>query len=197
MSKTVQAIILGVGVALVFGLGFGFVMGLDGQDHTASATIGGLGAGVVAAYLFGNLAGNRRIANASSVEKTAALGRAPPPGKALLFLYREGFVAKLMGLNIIVDGKPVAQLKSPRFTCIVVPAGTHIVTASFGGLGGTQTLKAECSIETPADGVAAVKMSAQITLTKGGIQLDPQPDVAAVKTRLAGMSMTPPDLAEL
>jgi hypothetical protein len=112
---------LGVVVALVVGLGFGFVMGLDGQDHTASATIGGLGAGVVAAYLFGNLAGNRRIASASSAEKTAALSRTPPPGKALLFLYREGFVAKLAGLNLMVDGKPVAQLKSPRFTCIVVP----------------------------------------------------------------------------
>src|ERR1700722_1963140 len=97
MSKTLQVVILGVVVALVVGLGFGFVMGLDGQDHTASATMGGLGAGVVAAYLFGNLAGNRRIANASGDEKSAALSRTPPPGKALLFLYREGFVAKLAG----------------------------------------------------------------------------------------------------
>jgi hypothetical protein len=197
MSKTVQAGILGVVVALVVGLGFGFVMGLDGQSHTGSAAIGGLGAGVVAAYLFGNLAGNRRIANASSADKTTALDRAPPPGKALLFLYRDGFVAKLAGLNISVDGKPVAQLKSPRFTCIVVPAGTHVIAASFGGLAGAQSLKGECPIEAPADGAAAVKLSAQITMTKGGIGLEPQADVAAVKARLAGMPMTPPDLAEL
>jgi hypothetical protein len=40
-------------------------------------------------------------------------------------------------------------------------------------------------------------MTAQLTMTKGGIKLEPQADVAAVKLRLAGMPMTPPDLAEL
>jgi hypothetical protein len=197
MSKTVQTVILGVVVALVVGLGFGFVMGLDGRDHTFSATTGGLGAGVVAAYLFGNLAGNRRIANAGGAEKSAALSRSPPPGKALLFLYREGFVAKLAGLNVTVDGKPVAQLKSPRFTCVVVPAGTHTVAASFGGAAGAQSQMAECSLEAPADGGAAVRMTAHVTVTMGGIQLEPQADLAAVKLRLAGMPMTPPDLAEI
>jgi len=197
MSKTVQAVILGVVVALVAGLGFGFVMGLDGENHTGTATMAGLGAGVVAAYLFGNLSGNRRIANASSADKSAALSRSPPPGKALLFLFREGFVAKLAGLNIMVDGKPVAQLKSPRFTCIVVPAGTHAIAARFGGLAGAQSLMGECSLEAPADGAVAVRMAAQLTMTKGGVQLEPQTDLAAVKTRLAGMPMTPPDLAEI
>jgi hypothetical protein len=197
MSKTVQAAILGAVVALVVGLGFGFVMGLDGENHTGTATMGGLGAGVVAAYLFGNLAGNRRIANASGAEKGAALGRQPPPGKALLFLYREGFVAKLAGLNITVDGKPVAQLKSPRFTCIVVPAGPHAISAKFGGLAGAQSLMGECAVDAPADGAAAVRMTALVSLTKGGIKLEPQADLAAVRQRLAGMPMTPPDLAEL
>jgi hypothetical protein len=197
MSKTVQAVILGFVVALVAGLGFGFVMGLDGENHTGTATMGGLGAGVVAAYLFGNLAGNRRIANASSAEKSAALSRPPPPGKALIFLYREGFVAKLAGLNIMIDGKPVAQLKSPRFTCVVVPAGPHTVSAKFGGLAGAQSLMGECALDAPTDGAAAVRMTAQLTMTKGGIKLEPQADVAAVKLRLAGMPMTPPDLAEL
>jgi hypothetical protein len=197
MSKTVQVIILGVVVALVVGLGFGFVMGLDGQDHTGSATMGGLGAGVVAAYLFGNLSGTRRIASASSAEKTTALSRSPPPGKALLFLYREGFVAKLAGLNLMVDGKPVAQLKSPRFTCIVVPAGPHAISASFGGLAGAQSVMGECSLDAPVDGAAAVRMTALVSITKGGIKLEPQADLAAVKARLAGMPMTPPDLAEI
>jgi hypothetical protein len=197
MSKTVQAIVLGVAVALVAGLAFGFLLGLDGEDHTATATVSGLGAGVVAAYIFGNLAGNRRIANASNAEKSTALSRVPPPGKSLLFLYREGFVAKLAGLNITVDGKPVAQLKSPRFTCVVVPAGTHAVAAKFGGLAGAQSLMGECSLQAPADGAAAVRMTAHLTMTKGGIELEPQADVGVVRQRLSGMPMTPPDLAEL
>jgi hypothetical protein len=100
-------------------------------------------------------------------------------------------------LTVMVDGKPVAQLKSPRFTCIVVPAGTRAISAKFGGLAGAQSLMGECSIEAPADGAAAVKITAQITMTKGGIELEPQSDLAAAKARLAGMPMTPPDLAEI
>jgi hypothetical protein len=42
-----------------------------------------------------------------------------------------------------------------------------------------------------------VKITACITMTKGGIDLEPQADLAAAKARLAGMPMTPPDLADL
>ncbi len=79
----------------------------------------------------------------------------------------------------------------------MVPAGTHAVSARFGGLAGAQSLTGECTLEAPADGAAAVRMSAQVSMTKGGIKLEPLADVAAVKLRLAGMPMTPPDLAEI
>jgi hypothetical protein len=197
MSKTVQAVILGCVVALIAGVGFGFLLGLDGQNHTFMAGMSGAGAGIFAAYIFGNLAGNRRIANASDAEKTTALSRQPPPGKALVFLDREGFVAKLAGLNITIDGKPVAQLKSPRFTCVVVPAGAHAISAKFGGLAGAQSLMGECSLDAPADGAAAVRMTTRMTMTRNGVDLQPQADMAAVRVSLAAMPMTPPDLAEI
>ena len=132
-----------------------------------------------------------------ATDKAAALSREPPPGKALLFVYREGFVAKLAGLNIAVDEKPVAQLKSPRFTCIVVPAGPHGVSAKFGGLAGAQSLMGECRLDAPADGVAAVRIGVRMTMGRNGIDLEPQADMAGVRARLAGMPMTPPDPAEL
>ena len=130
MTKTAQAIILGVVVALVVSIGLGLLLSLDGNSHGVLATFTGAGAGVFSAYIFGNLAGNRRIANAGEADKRDALDRDPPEGKAILFIYREGFVAMLAGLNVMVDGQPVAQLKSPRFTAIVVPAGAHTVSAS-------------------------------------------------------------------
>jgi hypothetical protein len=55
----------------------------------------------------------------------------------------------------------------------------------------------ECSLDAPADGAAAVKITAHITMTRGGIELESQADFAAAKARLAGMPMTPPDLAEI
>ena len=44
------------------------------------------------------------MAKASDAEKQAALQMQPPPGKAVIYVYREGFVAKLAGLNLQVDG---------------------------------------------------------------------------------------------
>ena len=46
-------------------------------------------------YIFANLAGNRKVATVEGGEKDAALQLQPPPGKALLVVFREGFVAKL------------------------------------------------------------------------------------------------------
>jgi hypothetical protein len=198
MSKTVQTIIVGFVVALIVSIGFGFVDSLQGENHAGGASLGGIGAGVAAAYLFYALSGNRRIASASNADKRAALDRAPPPGKALLFLYREGYIAKLVGLNLTVDGKPVGQLKSPRFTCVVVNPGAHEITCQFGAQIGGPAQTGHCSVDAPADGALAVRITAHIALTKGsGVQLEPQADVAAAKARMAGMPMTPPDLAEV
>jgi hypothetical protein len=197
MSKTVQAIILGFVVALVVGFGMWFLLGLDGEDHTVRASLTGAFAGIGAAYLFGNLSGNRKIANASDADKRAALGRQPPPGKALVFLYREGFVAKLAGLNIVIDDKPVAQLKSPRFTAVVVPAGDHAILAKFGGLAGSQSQEGEFSVHAPADGAIAVKMTIRIGVLKGGVAFALDPDLAEARSRMQRMPMTPPDLAEI
>ena len=197
MTKTAQAIILGVVVALVVSIGMGVLLSLNGIDPGGLATITGAGAGVFSAYIFGNLAGNRRIANAGEAEKRATLDREPPAERAVLFIYREGFVAKLAGLNIVVDGQPVAQLKSPRFTAVVVGAGSHTVSAGFGGLAGAQSKPGECTIEAPPGGRAAVRIGIAMGALKGGVALTPQTDLAAVRARLLGMPMTPPDLAEL
>lgn len=197
MSKTLQAVILGCVVALVVSTGGGILLGLGGEPQPFGATTAGVGLGLLSAFVFANLSGNRRIANASDADKAVALSRQPPPGKALVFLYREGYVAKLAGMNVSIDAKPVAQLKSPRFTCIVVPAGHHVISAKFGGLVSAQSLMGECALDVGADSAAAVRIGVRMTIGRNGIDLEPQADVAAARAHLAGMPMTPPDLAEI
>lgn len=197
MSKTLQAVILGCVVALVVSTAGGLLLGMVGDANPFGGVTAGVGIGLLSAFVFANLSGNRRIANASDADKAAALGRQPPPGKALIFLYREGYVARLAGMNLTIDEKPVAQLKSPRFTCVVVPAGHHVISAKFGGMVSAQSLVGDCALDLAADSVAAVRIGVRMTFGRNGVDMQPQADVAAVRSHLAGMPMTPPDLAEL
>jgi hypothetical protein len=192
MSKTTKMILVGVGVAVVLVILFNVALSLDGENHLGTALTGGVGGGIAAAFIYGGLLGNRKIANASDGEKKAALDRQPPAGKGLLYVYREGFAAKLAGLNISVDGTAVAQLKSPRFTCVVVGPGVHTLTAAFGGVAAVKA--SECQVAVAADGAAAVRIGFNMV---SGLSLTPQTDMAAAKQKLAGMPMTPPDLGEV
>jgi hypothetical protein len=197
MSKYLPAIITGFVVALIVGFGVGFLLSSLGAPDFRLALMTGAGAGVVTAYVRANLAGNRKLSNASEADKRAALGRTPPTGKALVFLYREGFVAKLAGLNLALDGREVVQLQAPRFTCVAVPEGSHTLTAVFGGFAGAQSNPSELKFDAPRDGAVAVRITMAFGMVKGGITLTLQPDLAQAKLAMASMAMTPADVAEL
>src|SRR5262249_31353229 len=146
---------------------------------------GGVFAGSLTAYLMANLAGNRKIANASDTDKRTALARTPPAGKALVFLYREGFVAKLAGMNLGIDGHAVPQLKSPRFTCVVVSAGKPTLKASFGGLAGPQNRTTELEITAAPDSVIAARFTVGLGVVQNKPAITVMPDTAAVLQTLA------------
>ena len=188
--KYVRAIVIGFAVALVTGVALNVLL------HGTGRWIA-IFAGVMTAYLLSNLAGNRKIADASDADKRAALERRPPSGKALVYLYREGFVAKLAGLDLKIDGRPVAQLKSPRFTCVAVPAGSHVISGRFGGLAGAQSKFSELTIQAPADGVVCVRIGVSMGLLQGSLQMTVAADTAAAMRTLATLPMTPADVAEL
>src|ERR1035438_2173541 len=103
MQKYLPAIIAGVVGAVVMTILMSFVF------EGVTPLIYGIFTGAFVAYIFANLAGNKKLPIADAAETQAALQLKPPPGKALLVVYREGFVAKLAGLNIAVDGQAVAQ----------------------------------------------------------------------------------------
>src|SRR5689334_14861869 len=137
-AKAIRAVVIGFIVAFLVALGLGYLDSVAGQPDLMQETLIGAVFGGITAYILGNLAGNRSIASASGAERAAALARTPPPGKMLLYVKREGFIAKMAGLNLSIDGRPVAQLKAPRFTLIALPARQFNLGAAFGGLAGAQ-----------------------------------------------------------
>jgi len=192
VNKYIPAIIVGV----VVGIGFGFIMILAFPDSPSHAVYG-LFVGGFAGYITANLAGNRKVPNASDTDKQAALQMKPPPGKSQLYVYREGFVAKLAGLNLQVDGTEFAQLTAPKFTCLVVPPGPHTLTCGFGGLAGPQSKKGVYEFVAPADGVAVVGIGVNMGLVQGAMSFTPIASPDAAKTKLSGMPMAVASPAEI
>jgi hypothetical protein len=197
MSKGIRAIVIGVIVAIVVGFLIGLLNSIATDTPPLNAWLFGGVAGALTAYILGNLSGNRSIAKASDEQKREALARMPPTGKALLYLYREGFVAKLAGLNLSIDGRVVAQLKAPRFTLIVVPARPLTLSAAFGGLAGPQNRRSEIVVNASAGGIVVVKMTIAMGLLQGSVNMQPQPDPQAARQALASMAMTPADVPEI
>ena len=197
MSKYMRPILIGVVVGFVVSFGMGFLYGMIGDRASSMPMIMGAVTGSITAYILANLSGIRARPAASSAQKTQALDEVPPAGKAFLYLYREGFVAKLAGLNVAVDGKEVVQLKSPRFTCVTVAPGSHTVSAAFGGLAGPQNNPARVTVEVPAGAAAALRMTMKMGALKNSIDIAPMADLNAVKNTLAGMVMTQLDVAEV
>ena len=191
MSKYLPGILIGLVVAIGAFFLFNFVFEGGFMPFLMAIFFG-----VFVAYIFANLAGNKKVANASDADKQAALQRQPPPGKALLYVYREGFVAKLAGLNLQLDGKDFAQLTAPKFTCVVVPPGPHRLTCGFGGLAGPQSKKGAYEFTAPADSVAAVGIGVQMGLVQGSMAFTPLTDAQAIRAKLGRMPMTAASPAE-
>jgi len=191
MSRYARAIVAGLIAAVVMSFLMTFVFG------GATPYIYGLFTGVFVAYIFGNLAGNRKVATVEGGEKDAALKLQPPPGKALLVVFREGFVAKLAGLNIAVDGKEFAQLTAPKFTVLTLAPGAHRLTCAFGGLAGPQSKPGTYDFQVAEGGVAAVGIGVTMGLVQGGLAFIPISDVDAARAKVSRMPMVKAQPAEI
>jgi len=190
--RYVMPLVWGFVVALVLGLGLKQLELAAGEPLGMGLWWSPVFFGALTAYLLANLAGNRKVAKASREERDAALALKPPPGKALLVVYRDGFVGKAAGLNITVDGKVVAQLKSPRFVVIPLDPGVHSVDAAFGGLAGAQNNASAVRL-TVAEGEAAVIHGAlNMGMLKNTVVLTLVEDLDAARRKLGGMPMVKP-----
>ncbi len=190
MQKYLREILIGAAAGVVAAFVFTLILGAGAMSILFGAFVG-----VFTAYILANLAGNRKVAIASDAERAEALKLEAPADQALLVVFREGFVGKMAGLNIAVDGKPLAQLQSPRFTRVALAPGAHQVTAAFGGLAGPQNKPATFDVAAAAGQVIALKVGLKMGMMQNSISLTPEVDLAQLRTKLAGSSMVLPEPA--
>jgi hypothetical protein len=191
VSKYTTAIIAGFIAAAVMTFLMTFVF------EGITPYIYGTFTGAFVAYIFGNLAGNRKVPTADAAQKDAALALKPPPGKALLVVYRDGFVAKLAGLNIAIDGQEFAQLTAPRFTILTLPAGVHTLTCGFGGLAGPQSKPGTYEFTVGEGGVATLGIGVRMGAVQGSMKFTPLASADAGRAKVAGMPMVVASPAEI
>lgn len=197
MNKYIGPIVIGVVLAFVVSFGMSALFAAMHAPSRGLSLYFGLFVGGFTAYILANLAGNRKVATADAGQVGQALAMSAPAGKALVYVYRQGFVGMAAGLNVSVDGKPVAQLTSPRFTVVTVAPGPHTLSAGFGGLAGPQNKVATEPFTAEPGGVYAFRLTLAMGMLQNSIQIAPMPDLAPVKSALGGMKMTVPELAEV
>lgn len=134
MNRYIVPVVTGIIVAMVVGGGLGFLASAGGASPGMTPGLVGMIFGAFIAFIMASLAGNRKSPEASAEQKAETLRLAPPAGKAMLIVYRDGFMGRAAGLNVGLDGRTVAQLKSPRFTALVLDPGAHELELAFGAL---------------------------------------------------------------
>jgi hypothetical protein len=192
LNKYIPAILIGIGVAVASAVLLAYAF-----PGSSSHLIYALFFGAFVAYILSNLAGNKKLPTVSGPEKDQALQLKAPPGKSLLVVCREGFVAKLAGLNVSVDGREFAQLTSPKFTCLVLPPGPHSLTTVFAGLAGPQSQRGAHDFVAPENGFYAVRIGARIGAIQGVMSFTPMDDAQLVRAKLASMPMVKAEPAEI
>lgn len=119
------------GLAAIAGL-VGYVVLRSLLGGEIMTIVGFIALVVAAVVVFRNLRTNRKVLQATEDQRTEALAFAPVAGKASLVVFRNQFVGRAVGINVLIDGREVAQLKSPRFTRILLTPGAHRLAGYTG-----------------------------------------------------------------
>jgi hypothetical protein len=196
MPKNLAPILIGVVAAVIVSFLMGLASASGGEDPGLTPLITGLCFGVVTTIVLHNLSGNRKVADAGGDAKRQALAFAAEPGRAALYLVREGFIGMAAGMNLSVDGREVVQLKSPRFTRVSVAPGAHTLTASFGGGLAAQTKPVDCPFEAAVGEIVVLRLTMGIGATKNPVQVE-RVNVDWARTQLRNIRMSAPDVASV
>jgi len=196
MQKYLVPVIAGFVVAFAINFLISMAASAAGEKADNTGLYLGMAVGAITALVFYNLSGNRRTASADASAKQRALAFTADPGKAALYLVRTGFVGKMAGMNVAVDGREVAQLKSPRFTRIEIAPGQHNLTASFGGGLAGQTKPSELAFTCAEGEIVVMKLAMSMGVLKNPVSIE-RSSSDAVRGELSGMQMTAPDVAAI
>ncbi|MEQ1819721.1 MAG: hypothetical protein ABL871_14040 [Terricaulis sp.] len=183
------------GVAVLAGLiGYFVLRSIVGGDIMMILALLGLAVGAV--IVTRNLQTNRKVAEASLTERDEALRFAPIPGKAVLYVFRNQFVGRAVGINVLIDGREAAQIKSPRFTRILLTPGAHRI-AGYTGANKKPADGDGIELVANAGDVYVAKCEVEAQMVGVSIKFTPM-NIDAARADLQKITrMVVPDLAEV
>jgi hypothetical protein len=151
------------------------------SGREANTTFVGVALGMAAGVVYMLFSGNRSVKVSSADARHAALTASPPSdGTARLIVVRESAVGMMIGVDVLVDGATLTQLKSPRFAMLALGAGRHeIVALSQGRRTGP------IAIDVAAGETAVIRIKAGL----GGIKLARETDSSELRQALAKVPM--------
>ena len=105
MSRNWRGTAIFIALASLVGFGLGVIGVPSFERLVISITFASVGSMIAV-----NLGGNRKALKVTGTEKEVLLATAPPAGKAVLLIYREGFVGMAVGIDVSgrADRRPVA-----------------------------------------------------------------------------------------
>lgn len=183
------------GLAGLAGFAIYFVLRsvLGGEIMFVVALIALVVGGVI---VFRNLQTNRKVVEATFDQRDEALRFAPAPGKAALYVFRNQFVGRAVGVNVLIDGREAAQIKSPRFTRILLSPGPHRIA----GYTGTNKKPAEgegLELVANAGEIYAAKCEVEAQMLGVTVKFTPMTADAARAEVQKITRMVMPDVAEI
>lgn len=196
MSKSFGPILFGVIVAMVVGFLMGFAASAAGEEPGITPALTGLCFGIVTTIVVYNLSGNRKVADADPETRTRALAFETDPARAALYLVRTGGVDQASSMNVAINGREVAQLKSPRFTRVTLLPGAHKLTAAFAGGLAAQTKPVEYAFTAAASEIIVLRLTMGVGAIRNPVQVE-RVNVDWARGELSSMRMTAPDLVTI
>jgi hypothetical protein len=152
-----------------------------------------VGGGVL---IWRNLQLNRKVADATPEQRTAALTFAADAGKAALYVYRNQFIGKAVGVNVDIDGRQAAQVKAPRFTRIALTPGAHRLELYLGTPEKKKPGGYEEALSVAAGDVIVLKLEIEPQMV--GVKIKAaRVDVQKARREIGSAKMVLPDVAEL
>ena len=180
MGKLGKGFLYGLLAALVVGSVVGFVGG-----GTFNAGLLGVVAMSVTTAIMTGLQGNVKVREGSSGDREEAITQPARPGLAVIYVRREGFVARFVGINVALDDVVQTQLKSGRFVRLDVPPGNHTLTGYSTGF--KAPLQGPASITLAEGEKVSYSLSLQHGVASGNVQLVRDAEVPV--TKLRGLSL--------
>jgi hypothetical protein len=190
----VRYIVLVVIAAIVGWFLFGLLRGLFGEGLVNLLLLVILACGGV--LIWRNLQLNRKVDDATPEQRTAALAFAADAGKAALYVYRNQFIGKAVGINVDVDGRQAAQVKSPRFTRIALTPGVHRLELYLGTPDKKKPGGHTEELNVAAGDVVVLKIEIEPQMVGTMIKAT-RADAAKARSEIGGAKMVLPDVAEI